>query len=1577
MSQSMRSDQFQSSPPPQGQGQAPELSMDPAVQQVVSERNGLRSQNDQLWKIIEKQRIIIQNLQKDVAKVTAERDQLRQSAAGASPPVSAPKSSSSSSLACEQELESAPSQPNGQSPYSYPQPHQPPHQQYQPQPYQPQPYQPQPYQPQPYQPQPYQPQHHQQQPPTSKRAGDRRPQDSDTNLESSLAANGERDPELASGFNPNSSFSSTASSSTEHRQQYQTQLRHQNQENSALRKNGHGHRAAPPNPLPLTPSSTYDGDYAGGKTELGLEEPSFNTNGFDYNGVNHQPTPQTDDGLAHDSSALELQHAAAAAIANATSIQNYNGSQQMPNFAGQQHEQDSRMAAGRYDLNHPADVTITSPGLARNISGNIAIAPHLMPHLPPRSPRRERRDDQNASPNASDNEEEISRSQQGSRRKGPSGQLLTPTRARGDYGSDQPSPMSPSGQFNEQDLQGAYATNGSRGAVRQPNGYDVPTSDFDPSQQSASAKANQQGPPPGPRRNVSGQIPTIPANISTLPQELGPSSPSNGANVGSLPGSPIAAIIDQDAEKFRVYMNKLNSPSRKLVSGPISAIVPEGQDHAAALGQAVAMENIQAQIELKSQLMGQVQTQGGRGLNQVQPEEQRNARPYNGPSQGPQDQRGYPGPNIPTNPDSVYSQDDSRVGLNGHQLPLPTEGRERRRQSSLPVMEGYPKIAARSTSHQREEDDPSREYAVPQPPKRYDSQPNLDQSNGTMRSSSPTPSGNSSLNNTLANSLSSTGQGKSGPTIHQQAFHMFGENLECVSVLVVGSTIKTNDRGKELLLFLISIGQELQMQDGVYSHKEDDELWRVEKQYNDFVNLDSKLRVTQSRNVINNLPRLPDKNLFTTHAPSKVDARKVALEQYLQQLTSLRIKDTRDLCEFLSTSVVERGARKDGLQVGWKEGYLTKRGKNFGGWKTRFFLLRGPVLEYFDTKDGHHLGSIALSYAQIGRQQSQDRPQEGGENSTDPNSYRHAFLILEPKKGQTVADAKRNPNSVIRHVLCAETDQERDEWVEALLLHVGKEPVESPEPNERERAGKRMPEIQKVAATPIKDLASVKGNEKLLLNQEAYERQQRSVPPSPSAQHFQQHPMRNGGGGLPQSPTTAGMSMGMDDRLSAERQSAEGQYANQGSRNNHNQYGDQERQPSSRAYPPHQQHQQQQHHGQQQQQQQYQGQQQQQYYQQQQQQQQQQQHQQQQQQQQQSPQHQQPPMQLPRNHSTHSLNQNQDDGNFKAPPENQTPTPQLSPAEVAEKKQKSRMTFHWPKKASKEDAPQQASPNNPSPGSKEAAGAAAPPASQDSSRLRNFLGKGGSNNNGSNNSGNSSTTHAPAQASGQAGNLAPVRQVFGVTLEQAIDQARVQPGYELPAVVYRCIEYLNAHKAQLEEGIYRLNGSSAVIKSLKDRFNHDGDVALLASEDYYDIHAVAGLLKLFLRDLPASVLTRELHRDFLQVIELPNRGDRVNELTRLVACLPEANYTLLRALTAHLIDIVENADVNKMTARNVGIVFSPTLGIPAGVFALLMSDFDQIFHTHDGRIMPLENSNHLRGSNLADTSMNSEAMVAV
>ena len=114
--------------------------------------------------------------------------------------------------------------------------------------------------------------------------------------------------------------------------------------------------------------------------------------------------------------------------------------------------------------------------------------------------------------------------------------------------------------------------------------------------------------------------------------------------------------------------------------------------------------------------------------------------------------------------------------------------------------------------------------------------------------------------------------------------------------------------------------------------------------------------------------------------------------------------------------------------------------------------------------------------------------------------------------------------------------------------------------------------------------------------------------------------------------------------------------------------------------------------------------------------------------------------------------------------------------------------------------------------------------------------------------------------------LPPGRSVFGIPLMEAVEFTQPDGvNVAIPAVVYRCLEYLRAKKAISEEGIFRLSGSNIVIKGLRDRFNNEGDIKLLDGQ-YYDVHAVASLLKLYLRELPASVLTRELHLDFLKVL---------------------------------------------------------------------------------------------------------------
>lgn len=90
--------------------------------------------------------------------------------------------------------------------------------------------------------------------------------------------------------------------------------------------------------------------------------------------------------------------------------------------------------------------------------------------------------------------------------------------------------------------------------------------------------------------------------------------------------------------------------------------------------------------------------------------------------------------------------------------------------------------------------------------------------------------------------------------------------------------------------------------------------------------------------------------------------------------------------------------------------------------------------------------------------------------------------------------------------------------------------------------------------------------------------------------------------------------------------------------------------------------------------------------------------------------------------------------------------------------------------------------------------------------------------------------------------------------------------------------------------------------------------------------------------------------------DLIDSSARVAELSRLVGELPPANYALLRAFTAHLILIVKNSAVNKMTLRNIGIVFSPTLGIPAGIFYEMVSRFGAIFDDEGVDELPLDDA---------------------
>ncbi|KAJ3571141.1 hypothetical protein NP233_g3950 [Leucocoprinus birnbaumii] len=775
----------------------------------------------------------------------------------------------------------------------------------------------------------------------------------------------------------------------------------------------------------------------------------------------------------------------------------------------------------------------------------------------------------------------------------------------------------------------------------------------------------------------------------------------------------------------------------------------------------------------------------------------------------------------------------------------------------------------------------------------------------------------SSLND--MRSLHSNYQQAGQPNPQYRALPLISTDLPTTLIQVSQSFVRPNDRGKEVLYFVITIHPNPNN-----PHKEP---WKVEKMYSDVVALDARVRASVGKSIAKRIVSLPEGKLWKDHAPAKVDQRKAVLEQYLRSLVILSSKSNDEVIAFLTSDIV-RETRQPVMQAGHKEGYLTKRGKNFGGWKTRYFVLSGPVLEYYESRGGTHLGSITITGAQIGRQQrstashhansashaNNDNNSHGG--NTDEKEYRHAFLIVEAKKGPG--------GSHPRHVLCAESDEERDAWVDMLVRYFTGTYTEEPL-NYGSSAPPPPMQQQQQHDAYVRSGSPVKGMEPSPID-----RPQGTAAQFPSSTTTNTNGTNNSNvsarrvldrlAGLPSSlpdssssPLSAVTSSSAATTLGDRPNSEMGHYSSSAA----TLVDSPEKLRKAQS----------------------------------------------------------PERHRKSTHPASSASNNNNNNN----PNTNTSNNNGSSANGGGSEGASDRSASPSKLTATSNKVKISGPMNgmPIPSGFNFGGRDKEKEKDEKDAGGLGVGAGGSSERrekarsrfwpGWNSRANGDKQPAPA--------VIP-RLVFGVPLEESLDVSQI---CNLPSVVFRSIEYLEAKKADQEEGIYRLSGSTAVVKSLRDRFNAEGDVNLLASDEYWDPHAITGLLKSYLRELPASILTRDLHFRFLSVIgalilephvyhpdahviaywvDFVDPQERIRELSQLIAALPLANYSLLRALTAHLILIVQNASTNKMTMRNVGIVFSPTLGIPAGVFSLMLGEFNRVFNVDAAR----EQSNDTEGS---------------
>lgn len=196
--------------------------------------------------------------------------------------------------------------------------------------------------------------------------------------------------------------------------------------------------------------------------------------------------------------------------------------------------------------------------------------------------------------------------------------------------------------------------------------------------------------------------------------------------------------------------------------------------------------------------------------------------------------------------------------------------------------------------------------------------------------------------------------------------------------------------------------------------------------------------------------------------------------------------------------------------------------------------------------------------------------------------------------------------------------------------------------------------------------------------------------------------------------------------------------------------------------------------------------------------------------------------------------------------------------------------------------------------------------------------------------------------------------VFGSNLDACLKLSShiYQNNYELPSVVYRCLEYLYKNHGLREEGVFRLSGSSTMIKTLQERFDKEYDVDLCAYENdpdnaYLGVNTVTGLLKLYLRSLPHLIFGDEQYLLFKRIVDENHSNPQKLALgfRGLVEAneIPKANMALMYSLFELLSRVADNNKYNKMNLRNLCIVFSPTLNIPIVMLQPFIVDFKCIF----------------------------------
>ncbi|XP_008585931.1 PREDICTED: rho GTPase-activating protein SYDE2 [Galeopterus variegatus] len=174
--------------------------------------------------------------------------------------------------------------------------------------------------------------------------------------------------------------------------------------------------------------------------------------------------------------------------------------------------------------------------------------------------------------------------------------------------------------------------------------------------------------------------------------------------------------------------------------------------------------------------------------------------------------------------------------------------------------------------------------------------------------------------------------------------------------------------------------------------------------------------------------------------------------------------------------------------------------------------------------------------------------------------------------------------------------------------------------------------------------------------------------------------------------------------------------------------------------------------------------------------------------------------------------------------------------------------------------------------------------------------------------------------------------IFGVDIRKVVEKENV--GLMVPLLIQKCVMEIEKRGCQVV-GLYRLCGSAAVKKELREAFERDSKAVGLCENQYPDINVITGVLKDYLRELPSPLITKQLYEAVLDAMAksplkmslngCENDPSDSKYTVDLLDCLPDVEKATLKMLLDHLKLVASYHEVNKMTCQNLAVCFGPVL----------------------------------------------------